>query len=1249
MKALLVCKHTVPSWLLLGRLAIALAIGSLAGCGGSASSDDYLARGQAALQEGDLPTAAIELKNALQANPEQAVARALLGQTLARQGNAVAAIQELERAQGLGAEFGLLQPWLAEAWLQAGELAKVAEIDVNQATPGAQQAQLLALKAAAALASGDIEDAAAKAESALEADATLPAATLTMAQVQFAQENTDQARAFIDKTLTAEPANGNAYLLLGEIERRDGDLEAAEAAFSEAMKDALTASRAQLNRAYTRIQLDNLAGAREDIGDLQKTLKDNALVAYAEGLLLYTEARYREAIERIDVALGSSPNLQPALRLAGATRLALEEPKLARIHLQRFLSVQPDDIGAQRMLAMAQLQTGEAEAAEAIARALVAQDPDDAAAMNLLASALMMQGKREEGTAYLRRVRAVTPSSPELDMRLGLALLEQGDEEEGLRLLRETAEQNPESATAVEKLVAGLARSGDLEEALKTANAYQQQHPNAANAQVLVAAVYLQQGEIEQAKAAFEQALDKEPGHLPASRALASLAAQAEDYALASNILESSLSQHTDHLDLLIALAKLALAQDETETAKAYLDQALEAHPDSITPRLYMTAYALQQGNAEEALSWASDAVALEPDNTAAIGLRADAQLALEDYRAARASLQELVELLEQPNPRVLYALARTDIALGNPEDAKLALEQAYAADPDFTPVLLALGRLAILQQNIDEAAGYLSALQEQLGANQRDVLLIQGDLARLQGNLSAADDAFRTLLGANAEFDFDQDTALWSAAEQLVLAYIRQGDPEAGVKAAEELASRQPDSARTHALLGLLYLRDQQADKATTAFEQALQLDPANVTATNGLVSMDVQNDDFEAASNRYKAALQQNPSDLSLLLGSARLALLQKDPQAAETFLLSGVERNPQSAAATFYLGAFYLRQGHAEKTLELIASASPNLTQDPRLLALKAESELNLERFRTALRTLETLNRLQPNQQRVLLTLAETQARLGQLASARESLRQILASEPESVPALRGLVRLALAENAPTAAKQNIDALREILGSDHNDVLQFEGQVAEQAEDLELALSKYRKAFEQSPTAASLLPVARVLIRQDQIADARELLEGWVAEHPDDHRTRLALAQLELTRGTSERAIEEYQALIDKGVGNPAVLNNLAWLLKDRDSDQALVYARQAHSLAPDSADIADTLAVVLLKRNELDEARRLIDSAVQTNPNNPSMRYHKALILEAQGELAEARALVEKILADPAPFPEREDAVRWLQQS
>lgn len=1240
MKALLRSQRGIRPLLLVGAL--------LTGCDSETASQAHLARAQEALQAGELRTAVIEFKNVLQSNPEDPVARALLGQALARQENAVAAMAELERAQELGADLELVQPWLAGVWLEAGEYANINQLNLDDVTTSSLHAQLLGLQARALLAVGDIDAAVAKATSALAADETLPEVKLAMAQARFAQEDFQETRDFLDQILATEPANGEANLLLGELERRQGNPKAAEAAFSAAMQDRWIAPRARLNRAYTRIQLEDFEGAREDIAQLRETLRDSPLVDYAEGLLLYTQNQYRTAINRLDAALGASPNLLPALRLAGATQLALEKPKLARIHLERFLSQQPEDAGAQRMLAMALLQTGEAKPAEQVARELIARNSEDVAAMDLLASALMMQGKRKEGTDYLRQVKAMAPSSPELDTRLGLALLDQGEKEEGLQLLRDTAEQNPESANAVEKLVTGLARSGDSEEALNTAVVYQQQHADSAHAHTLVAAVHLQRGDIEQAKAAFGRALDIEPGYLPASKALAALATQAEDYASASDILEASLSHHPQDLDVLIALTKLALAQEDPPSAKTYLDQALEAHPDNITPKLYLAAYLLRQGDAKEALSFTADAIAMEPDNRAALGLRADAQLALEDYRAARGTLQALVERLDQPSPRVLWALARTYLALGQIEDAKGTLEQVHAADPNFTPALLALGRLAIQRQDIAAATDYLDELKQQLGNNQRDVLLIQSDLARLQGDLAATEEAFHSLIDAETGVDFDQDSALWGVAEQLVLTFIREGDPEAGLEAATQLTNRQPDSARSHALLGLLYLRNQKPEEAAAAFEQALQLDPANITATNGLVSMAVQEQDYDQAQALYAAALEKTPSDLSLLIGSARLALLRDDPQAAESFLLTSVERNPQSAAAKLYLGALYLGQGQAEKTLELVTDSGLDIDQNPRLLALKAEAEIALGRFRSASGTLQDLNRLQPDQPRVLLTLANTQARLGQTRLAKESLTQALRLDPNSIPALRGLARLALTDDAPEEARQHIEAMRKILGPEHNDVLQLEGRLAEKTGDLDLALAKYRVIFQQSPNSTTVLLMAGILTRQDKIDAARQVMTDWLTENPKDNRVRFALAQLELNRGTPEGAIQEYQALVDSGIDNPVVLNNLAWLLKDTAPDQALAYARQAHEAAPESADIADTLAVLLLEQNAVGEARQLIDIAVAAQPGNLSMLFHKALILQKQGETAEARLLVEGLLENPAPFPERDDAERWLNQ-
>jgi len=62
-----------------------------------------LEQAQQAFDKATYPTAVIELKNLLQADPENAAARLLLGRTYLKQRDVLAAIKELETAKQLGA------------------------------------------------------------------------------------------------------------------------------------------------------------------------------------------------------------------------------------------------------------------------------------------------------------------------------------------------------------------------------------------------------------------------------------------------------------------------------------------------------------------------------------------------------------------------------------------------------------------------------------------------------------------------------------------------------------------------------------------------------------------------------------------------------------------------------------------------------------------------------------------------------------------------------------------------------------------------------------------------------------------------------------------------------------------------------------------------------------------------------------------------------------------------------------------
>ena len=93
-------------------------------------TDIFLCRGarragtQQAYAEGDLRTAIIEIKNALQQDPSQAEARRLLGEYSLAVGNGAEAEAELVRAQDLGADPDQLRLPLLRAWLMQGKLIR---------------------------------------------------------------------------------------------------------------------------------------------------------------------------------------------------------------------------------------------------------------------------------------------------------------------------------------------------------------------------------------------------------------------------------------------------------------------------------------------------------------------------------------------------------------------------------------------------------------------------------------------------------------------------------------------------------------------------------------------------------------------------------------------------------------------------------------------------------------------------------------------------------------------------------------------------------------------------------------------------------------------------------------------------------------------------------------------------------------------------------------------------------------------
>jgi predicted Zn-dependent protease len=110
----------------------------------------------------------------------------------------------------------------------------------------------------------------------------------------------------------------------------------------------------------------------------------------------------------------------------------------------------------------------------------------------------------------------------------------------------------------------------------------------------------------------------------------------------------------------------------------------------------------------------------------------------------------------------------------------------------------------------------------------------------------------------------------------------------------------------------------------------------------------------------------------------------------------------------------------------------------------------------------------------------------------------------------------------------------------------------------------------------------------------------------------------------------------------------LNNLAWLLRDKEPDQAMKYAEHAYDLAPGSVPVVHTLAVLILKAGNPSRSVELLRKAATAAPQNLQVRYSLGEALIADGQTEEGRSILEGLLAyEDLPQPIRERATSTLE--
>jgi tetratricopeptide (TPR) repeat protein len=248
-------------------------------------------------------------------------------------------------------------------------------------------------------------------------------------------------------------------------------------------------------------------------------------------------------------------------------------------------------------------------------------------------------------------------------------------------------------------------------------------------------------------------------------------------------------------------------------------------------------------------------------------------------------------------------------------------------------------------------------------------------------------------------------------------------------------------------------------------------------------------------------------------------------------------------------------------------------------------------------------------------------------------------VLEQQPYYLPALLVIART---EQASGNYQQAMDYVKRAKKTQPDQYMIYElgGDISMQAKNYREASEYYNQIMTIRPTSEIVVKQSNALMRLSETEQAIDVLQSWLSDHSDDTGVRLFLGNAYLAIGANAKALESFESVIKEQSDNVAALNNLAWLYSLKNESKALEYAEKAYKIRPNDSAVQDTYGWVLVQQGQVENGRRILESAMNELSAVPEVRYHYAVALMKTGEEKKAREIFAELLESDKPFDGRE---------
>jgi tetratricopeptide (TPR) repeat protein len=440
-----------------------------------------------------------------------------------------------------------------------------------------------------------------------------------------------------------------------------------------------------------------------------------------------------------------------------------------------------------------------------------------------------------------------------------------------------------------------------------------------------------------------------------------------------------------------------------------------------------------------------------------------------------------------------------------------------------------------------------------------------------------------------------------------------------------EEAKSRQPSAASERFVEATKLLQAGKADQARAGVLEGLKLDPSSIEGYNLLGMINCQQNNFGEAERAFRQALKLDPRSTQAHNNLGNCYLTEKKIEPAEKEFLAALQIVPDDRDANYALGLLLLTHGKAEQAIPHFERVHPpdlptllNLTQacletrrkDQAIRLVnqisthyakdvRAHFSLGVllaaeKQYETAIHELEIADALMPGQFEILYNLGQAYCLNKNEVKAEDALQRALAEKPDSAETMFLLGKLYFDQ------ERHLQAMEILL-----------------------------KAHKLTPKNTDIIfLLAHLSMLQNYHADAIPLLEEGIKIDPKRPVLHAALGDCYFTEGKVDKAIEEFQTLIqlDPSASSYAFMG-LCYRHLGR-FDEARKYFLEGLKRDPKNTSCLYNLGYMANRQGNIQEAANYLELALSVNPNLGDALYELGSAKMTEKKYAEALPLFQR---------------------